>query len=440
MASTSAEKSLYAEHIAARQRTTEAALAACGFDALVISSGAPFTYFVDDQDAPLHETPHFAHWVPLRGPHHLLLIRPGHKPRLVRYCPEDYWYEQGPLPENFWVDDFDFHEARTREEAWKLVATAGRVAYIGDESEAARAAGVADSGCNHAELTARLDWERSFKSAYEVGCMEEAEKIASWGHRAALAAFDKGGSELEIHHAYLTAVGCTEADLPYGTIIAHDEKGAILHYTGKRTQRNGRVLLIDAGARYLGYCSDITRTWTRKDCDPLFRELVKGLDKLQLELCERVTPGLPYPELQRAAHILIGELLRELGVLKTSGEAAFAMGLTKPFFPHGLGHFLGIQVHDLSGRQAEPRGGMAPPPAHSPFLRTTRTIAEHQVFTIEPGVYFIEMLLREHRVGPNSSYIDWALVDRLAPFGGVRIEDNVLVTAAGHRNLTRPHI
>jgi Xaa-Pro dipeptidase len=55
-------------------------------------------------------------------------------------------------------------------------------------------------------------------------------------------------------------------------------------------------------------------------------------------------------------------------------------------------------------------------------------------------VYFIEMLLREHRVGPNSSYIDWALVDRLAPFGGVRIEDNVLVTAAGHRNLTRPHI
>ncbi len=440
MGATSTEKSLYAEHIAARQRTTEAALAATKFDALVISSGAPFTYFVDDMDAPLHETPHFAHWVPLRGPHHLLLIRPGHKPRLVRFAPEDYWYEQAPLGETFWADDFDFHEVGSRKEAWELVAASGRVAYVGDESDAARAAGIADAACNPAELTARLDWERSFKSAYEIGCMEEAEKIASWGHRAALAAFDKGASEIEIHHAYLAACGCAEAELPYGTIIAHDEKGAILHYTGKRTQKNGRVLLIDAGAKYLGYASDITRTWTRKDCDSLFRELVKGVDKLQLELCERVTPGLPYPELHRAGHILIGELLRELGVLKISGEDAFALGLTSPFFPHGLGHFLGIQVHDVSGRQAGPAGGVAPPPAHSPFLRTTRTIAEHQVFTIEPGVYFIEMLLRAHRTGPHAGSIDWSVVEQLAPFGGVRIEDNVLVTASGHRNLTRPVI
>jgi Xaa-Pro dipeptidase len=338
------------------------------------------------------------------------------------------------------MDDFDYHEARTREESWKLLAASGRVAYIGDEPGAARAAGISEHGCNHAELTARLDWERSFKSAYEVGCMEEAEKIASWGHRAALAAFDQGASELEIHHAYLAACGAVESDLPYHTIIAHDEKGAILHYTGKRTKKNGRVLLIDAGAKYLGYASDITRTWTRKDCDPHFRELVKGVDKLQLELCDKVTPGLPYPELHRAGHILIGDLLHELGLLKTRGEEAFALGLTRPFFPHGLGHFLGIQVHDLSGRQATPAGGVAPPPAHSPFLRTTRTIAEHQVFTIEPGVYFIEMLLREHRVGPHSGLIDWALVERLAPFGGVRIEDDVLVTAAGHTNLTRPHI
>lgn len=440
MTATNTDKSLYAEHIAARQSTTVAALVACKFEALVISSGTAFRYFADDQDAPLHETPHFAHWAPLRGPHHLLLVRPGQKPRLVRYSPEDYWYEQTPLGETFWADDFDFHEVVTREQAWKLVQSPGRVAYIGDEPEAARQYGVKEDGICPAELVARLDWERSFKSAYEVGCIEEAEKIASWGHRAALAAFDKGASEIEIHHAYLAACGCVEADLPYNTIIAHDEKGATLHYTGKRSQRNGRVLLIDAGARYLGYCSDITRTWTRKDCDPLFRELVKGVDELQLELCGRVTPGLPYGKLHRTGHILIGDLLQRLGVLKTDGEQAFELGLTSPFFPHGLGHFLGLQVHDVSGRQAAPAGGVAPPPEHSPFLRTTRTIAEHQVFTVEPGVYFIEMLLREHRVGPHSELIDWQLVERLTPFGGVRIEDNVLVTAAGHLNLTRPHI
>jgi Xaa-Pro dipeptidase len=433
-------RSLYAEHIAARQKTTEAALAACGFDALVLSSGAPFTYFADDQDAPLHENGHFAHWVPLRGPHHLVVVRPGTKPRLVRVAPEDYWYEQAPLGSPFWADDFDLHEVGTPEEAWKLAASAGRVAYIGDEPERAQAAGVAAAACNPETLVARLNWERAYKSEYEVACLEEAEKMASWGHRAALAAFDQGASELEVHHAYLAAVRCTEAELPYPTIIGHDEKGAILHYTGKRMQRDGRVLLIDAGARHLGYCSDITRTWTRKECDTRFRHLVKGMDKLQLELCDKVVPGLPYPDLHAAAHVLIGDLLHELGILRVTGEEAFDQGLTSPFFPHGLGHFLGIQVHDVGGRQKEPAGGIVPPPAKSPYLRTTRKIEEQHVFTIEPGCYFIEMLLRPHRNGPKAECFDWKQIDELTEFGGIRIEDNVLVTASGHRNLTRPHI
>ena len=92
----------YAEHVATRQRTTERALAAAGFDAVVIQSGSPFTYFVDDMDAPFHPTPHFAHWTPLEGPLHLLFVRPGKKPRLVRVAPEDYWYEQSPLGSPFW--------------------------------------------------------------------------------------------------------------------------------------------------------------------------------------------------------------------------------------------------------------------------------------------------------------------------------------------------
>jgi Xaa-Pro dipeptidase len=436
----SSASSPYAAHVDERRRKADAALAASGYDALVISSGKPFTYFADDQDAIFRESGHFAHWVPLRGPHHLLLVRPGAKPRLVRVAPEDYWYEQAPLGAPFWADDFDLHEVGTSEQAWKLVRTNGRVAYLGDEPEVAKANGVDPAACNPAQLVARLDWDRAEKTAYEVACLEEAEKIASWGHRAALAAFDAGASELEIHHAFVQAIGCPEAELPYPTIVCHDEKGAILHYTGKRTQKEGRVLLIDAGARYLGLCSDITRTWTRKDCDPTFRELVKGMDKVQRKLCDKVVPGLPYPDLHAAAHVLIGDLLLEVGVLRISGEEAFEVGLTRPFFPHGLGHFLGIQVHDVGGRQKAPEGGTVPPPAHSPFLRTTRVISEDQVFTVEPGCYFIEMLLREHRSGDQAELIDWETVDRLTPFGGVRIEDNVLVTAGGHRNLTRPHI
>ena len=80
---------LFHTHLAERQRAAEEALAAAGFDALVISSGQPHTYFADDQDAPFHSTPHFTHWCPMGGPHHVLLVRPGHRPRLIRYAPED---------------------------------------------------------------------------------------------------------------------------------------------------------------------------------------------------------------------------------------------------------------------------------------------------------------------------------------------------------------
>jgi Xaa-Pro dipeptidase len=97
-------------------------------------------------------------------------------------------------------------------------------------------------------------------------------------------------------------------------------------------------------------------------------------------------------------------------------------------------------VHDVSGHQKSPEGGRVEPPKQFPYLRTTRTIEPGQVFTVEPGLYFIEMLLRPHRSGPQKSLFDWKAIDRLSACGGIRIEDNVLVTKDGHRNLTRAHI
>lgn len=427
---------LYAEHVRARQRKAEEALAASGFDALLLHSGTPLRYFADDQDAPFRPTPHFAHWVPLDGPHHLLLVRPGRKPLLVRVAPEDYWYEQAPLGEPFWLSEFDWKEAGEEGKAWDLAKSKGRVAYVGDAAEKARAHGVGET--NPPGLLTRLDWDRSLKTPYEVACIERANEIAAKAHRAARSAFEAGASELEIHQAYVAAAGCVDKDLPYESIVALDEKAATLHYTGKRSVRNGRVLLLDSGARHRGYASDITRTWTRPECDKTFRDLVRGVEELQRGLCEEVRPGRPYLDLHREAHVRIADLLRATGILRKGGEEAVEAGLTRPFFPHGLGHFLGIQVHDVAGRQRAPSGGTVEPPAEHPFLRTTRTIEESQVFTIEPGVYFIEMLLRGHRTGALASLFDWKIVDSLRGFGGVRIEDDVVVTSGGHRNLTRP--
>jgi Xaa-Pro dipeptidase len=440
---TGAIEKLYADHVRVRQAKAEAALAAAGSDALVLQSGAPFTYHADDQDAPFHTTPHFAHWVPMEGPRHLLAVRPGKRPRLVRVAPEDYWYEQAPLGDPFWARAFDLVEVKSEEAGWKEALAdvpKGKAAYVGDAPDAARQNGIAADRTNPPALLARLDWDRSTKTPYEVACLEEATRKAARGHAAARAAFLEGASELEIHQAYVAAVGCVDDDLPYPTIVALDEKGATLHYQRKRTNRNGKVLLIDAGAKHLGYGSDITRTWTGPPCDPAFRELVRGLDALQQALCASVKPGRPYGDVHHDAHVRVGDLLKSLGVIAKGGEEAVGIGLTSPFFPHGVGHFLGIQVHDVAGRQKAPEGGTRPPPKGHPYLRTTRTIEEDQVFTIEPGIYFIEMLLSPLRKGGLAKLVDWKLVDRLGPCGGARIEDNVVVTKDGHRNLTRPHV
>lgn len=432
------EDESYAAHVASLRRSAEAALLASGFDALIIHSGIPATYFSDDQEVSFRTNPAFAHWVPLSGPHHLLFIRPKEKPLLIRVTPEDYWYEHTFSNEEFWLSEFDIREAHTPGDAWKELSTKSNVAFVGDAVREASSYGVKEEALNPALIVSHLDWQRSFKTPYEISCIEEANHIAAHGHRAARDEFLSGGSELGIHYAYVDEIGVVDRELPYETITALNEKAAILHYQNKRDGEKGKVLLLDAGASHRGYASDITRTSVLEDeCDFLFRGILGGMEKLQQELCAAVKPGISFPALHHLAHVKIGNLLNECGVVKLGGEEAALQGLTRAFFPHGLGHFLGIQVHDVGGDQAGPEGGVVPAPPEYPRMRMTRTIKEGNVFTIEPGLYFIESLLRPHRNGPTAKYFDWQLIDRLAPLGGIRIEDDLVATPEGSRNLTR---
>ncbi len=440
----SALSTLYREHVDARSAAAARALSATGFDRLLVHSGKPFTYFADDNDAPFRSTPHFAHWTPLEGPGHLLDVVPGRRPRVFRLVPRDFWYEPPRPAPSFVTDLFDVTDVATPEEAWKAAAAShgGRTAFLGEAAEEAEANGIPRDAVNPPRLVARLDWDRACKTPYEVACLLEANAVASRGFAAAQTTFLAGGTELEAHHAFLAATGVMEEALPYPTIIGFDERSATLHYHGKRGHEAapGRGMLVDAGVSVRGYGCDITRTFTSPRTDPTFRALVVGMDALQRRLADELRPERPYLEVHLVAHRLIGELLRETGILKVGVDEALASGLTRPFFPHGLGHFLGIQVHDVGGRQERPDGGTKAPPAEHPFLRTTRTLEEGMVITNEPGLYFIPMLLEPVREGAGRDAIDWRLVDRLTPFGGIRIEDDVVVGREGNQNLTRPHV
>jgi Xaa-Pro dipeptidase len=134
---------------------------------------------------------------------------------------------------------------------------------------------------------------------------------------------------------------------------------------------------------------------------------------------------------------MLAAVLVDAGLVKGDPDTLLATGVTTAFFPHGLGHLLGVQVHDVGGFMENESGTIIDPPSGHPFLRLTRKLEENMVLTIEPGIYAIDMLLENLRGTPAEKHVVWNSVDWLRPFGGIRIEDDVRVTAEGCENLTR---
>jgi Xaa-Pro dipeptidase len=348
---------------------------------------------------------------------------------VARTVTEDYWETQ-PAAESdhFWAS-FEVVEVKPGHAGDALPG--GKVAVI------TRDPGTSPPGTvNPPALVAALDLLRTRKTAYEIDCLAEASRRAVRGHKRAAEVF-RGGfptSELDIHLAYLAATEQDDAWTPYKNIVALGAHAATLHYVDYKRQRvdGDTSLLVDAGARYLGYNSDVTRTHVRGDGAPAkrFGELLAHLEALQQEIIRRVRPGLAYEDLHDDSHRLLAVALRELGIGRGSADELVDKGVTRALFPHGLGHSLGITVHDVG---MKPR----PPRPENKYLRTTAVIEVGQVFTIEPGIYVIDPLLAPLQADARNGLVDWAAIAELRPFGGIRIEDNVLVDTHGTRNLTR---
>jgi Xaa-Pro dipeptidase len=429
---------LHAEHVAGLEAGYAAALARAGVDGVVIHSGTPKRKSLfDDQDHPLRPTPHFQHWLPLATARSALLIRPGARPLLLWNNALDFW-EAPPVPEldHFW-GAFEVREGVGPDRTAGELGSPGRLAFVGEDLRDAAAWGIAPEFHNPPGLLADLDRLRTTKSRYEQVCIAEANRRAAQGHAVVLEAFRAGDhSELELHLLYLRATGQDDPETPYKNIVALGAHAATLHHVSYGRDRTGaQSLLLDAGARFLGYDSDITRTAVkgRGEAAAVFAELVHRMDALQRAVCREVHPGRPFEELHDLSHRLLAPVLRELGLVQGSDEELVDLGITRRFLPHGLGHSLGLQTHDVGCAQVRPR-------PENPFLRNTSTVAPGQVFTIEPGCYFIAPLLEELRLEPAGTRVDWRLVDQLRAFGGVRVEDDLVVEAAGVRNLTRAHL
>jgi len=428
---------LYGDHLRTVKTRHDYALEQAGASHAVVFSGNPKLTFLDDYYHPFKANPHFVGWAPLTAlPFSYIVHTPGETPVLIYYQPKDYWHVVPGAPDGYWTRHFDIRIVHSTDEvATHLPAEREKCIAIGEFDDEALAFGI--ERINPSTAVNILHFARGAKTEYELAVMRLAAERGANGHLAAEAAFRDGLAEFDIHRAYCKAVSHSDAELPYGNIIALNDHGAVLHYTDldRHAPDTIRSFLIDAGAQVHGYASDITRTYSNND--QRFQDLIDRMDAMELAIIAKVKAGLDYRDLHVGTHRMLADVLVDAELASGSPDTLLETGVTSAFFPHGLGHLLGIQVHDVGGHQENESGNIIDPPSGHPFLRLTRVLEENMVLTIEPGLYVIDMLLENLRGTRAENHVNWNTVDWLRPFGGIRIEDDIRVLADGHENLTR---
>lgn len=286
--------------------------------------------------------------------------------------------------------------------------------------------------------------QRSHKSEEEVAELERAVNTTGDMHVAAMKAARPGQLEAELAGLVEGIAVSAGGHLAYPVILT--VQGQILHnhYHGN-TLQPGQLVLGDFGAETaLHYAGDLTRTFpVSARFTPRQRDVYQIVLDAQLHAISLLRPGVRYLDVHLAAARRIAEGLIALGLMQGDVDEAVAQGAHALFFPHGLGHMMGLDVHDMenlgenyvgysSTVQRSTQLGTA-------YLRLARELEPGFVLTVEPGIYFIPQLIQQwKRTRHCAAFINYAAVDKYRSFGGIRIEDNALITANGHRILGKP--
>ena len=426
---------MYSNHYKYVSEIINQGLEKANLDGVLIYSGHTHNYFLDDMPYAFKCNPHFKWMLPItETPHCIIHYKSDAKPILYLYQPKDYWHSLPKMIEGQWTEFFEIIPITCKEDVPNFSDLSNH-GWIGQEDS-----------CDYDNLKLNprvymdyVHWHRAVKTDYEIENIRQANVLALKGHNAAYQCFKKGYSEFESHMAYMLATKHNEYQLPYGNIIAQNENGAVLHYQHmqrfKHEKENLKSFLIDAGCSVNGYASDITRTYAYAEDD--FSQMVDAVNNMQVKMGKMAVVGCDYVDLHQQAHLALAQILKDFDVISCDPQEAHDTGLSTVFFPHGLGHYLGLQVHDIGGHQSDEDGNILSPPELHPFLRLTRTLQDHNVLTIEPGIYFIDMLLKKAKADGLGAYINWSRVEDFKPYGGIRIEDNIVVKEKSPVNLTR---
>ncbi len=299
-----------------------------------------------------------------------------------------------------------------------------------------------DEGAS-ADLVRAVVAQREVKTAAEIAEMEYALGCSALMYRSAFNVTRPGLTEARVAGMIQGVALMEDLQTSFPPIVT--VHGEVLHNHGYgNTLEDGRLLLIDSGVESPGgYCSDITRTIPVGGVfSPKQREIYDVVLDAQRASIEAVAPGVPNLDVHLAAARATVEGLKAVGLMKGDVDEAVAAGAHALFFPHGIGHMIGMDVHDMEdlgdavgyaeGESRADQFGLG-------FLRLAKPLQPGFVITIEPGIYFIPALMDRWRAaGTNAAFIDFDKVEEYRDFGGIRLEDDVLVTADGSRVLGVP--
>ena len=276
---------------------------------------------------------------------------------------------------------------------------------------------------------------RRVKDLEEVALIEKLAGIANTGYRKIRETLRPGMTERDVQIEYESTVLRNGSEkLPYETIVGAGSNAAILHaIPTNRVIGENDLVLIDAGADIEDYCVDVTRVFCAagkfSDQQTALYQTVLRAQKASIDLCR---PEVEWRDVHLASARTIAQGLRDLGILRCSIEEALESEAIAVFFPHGVGHLVGLKVRDTGGP-------FNPNPKRyaGARLRVDLALKEGHLVTVEPGLYFIDALLSDEETQTKfKDQINWKEIEGWRGIGGVRLEDDILITATGHRNLT----
>ena len=355
---------------------------------------------------------------------------------VVAFDPKEGWVDFVPditTAERVWEGKSDIRGTpMSKFDDWLTARTGRTLAVLG-----CPVPGITGDAVRSAELAQALLHARRPKDEVELERMRAAAAATAPGYEAARRMIQSGVTERQIQVELESGFfrhGATRT--AYDTIVASGANSAVLHFPPtSRVVEAGDIVLIDAGAATGRYVSDVTRTYRAPGGDgSAFRDLYTLVLDVEQRAISHCTARREWQEVHFEAALGIVTGLVALGFLKGSPQSLVETDAHALFFPHGLGHMVGLGVRDAGGRAPGRTQSQRPGLSN---LRLDLPLEVGYAVTVEPGIYFIRALLndRENRE-KYSAAVDWGRVDAMLDFGGIRIEDNVVITAGEPEVLT----